>query len=394
MTARGLFPVSAGAPVVLAAGVLAAALTLTSREVETHPRITTTLLWVRDIAPILQRRCFTCHSPNNVAMSLTTYNEARPWAAAIREEVLTRHMPPWSAVAGYGRFENDPSLTQGEWDLLVAWVDGGAPSGQTLQEADMSPVYVPGEAAWLHGEPDAIVKPSTEHAVAAGAADYVQRFEVPTGFTADQRVRGIGFKPDDRRVIRYASVFEAGTSRWLFTWTPWYTTMHLPEGVAYTLKAGAKLTLEVGYRGTDEATRDQSELGFYFDRAVSGGVAATQVLQGELVDIAPGGKPARTRAELVLDGTAALQSVYPEVGPGTTSLELTAVLPDGGVRPLLWLRDYRLDWPSSYVYIDPVPLPRGSRLVMTTYVENTGDAPIKAQPRLHLTRVPTTASTF
>ena len=62
------------------------------------------------------------------------------------------------------------------------------------------------------------------------------------------------------------------------------------------------------------------------------------------------------------------------MGPGTSSLELTAVLPDGGVRPLLWLREHRLDWPSSYVYLDPVPLPRGSRLVMTTYVTNTGDA--------------------
>ena len=54
----------------------------------------------KHIAPILQRRCFSCHSPNNVAMSLITYNEARPWAAAIREEVLIRHMPPWAAVAG------------------------------------------------------------------------------------------------------------------------------------------------------------------------------------------------------------------------------------------------------------------------------------------------------
>ena len=70
------------------------------------------------------------------------------------------------------------------------------------------------------------------------------------------------------------------------------------------------------------------------------------------------------------------------------------MLPDGGVRPLLWLREHRLDWPSSYVYLDPVPLPRGSRLVMTTYVANAAETAIKAQPRLHLTRVPATATTF
>jgi hypothetical protein len=394
MAATRFLRASVVAPTLLAAGVFAAVLTVTTRPVETHPRITTTLLWSRDIAPILQRRCFTCHSPNNASFSLTTYNEARPWAAAIREEVLIRQMPPWSAVPGFGHFANDPTLTQGEWDLLVAWVDGGAPSGQTLQDGDVPPVFVPGEATWVHGEPDAVISPDAAHSVAAGSPESVQRFEVSTGFAADRRVHGIGFKPGDRRVVRYASVFEAGTNRWLFTWTPWYTTMHLPEGTAFTIKAGSKLTVEIGYRGTEEAATDKSEVGFYFDKAASGGLAVGQSMQAPPIDVPPGGKPARTRAELVLDEAAALQSLYPEVSPGTSSLELTAVLPDGSVRPVLWLRDIRLDWPSSYVYLDPVPLPRGTRLVMTTYVTNTGDAAIQAQARLHLTRVPTSATTF
>jgi hypothetical protein len=393
MAATGLLRASVVAPTVLAAGVFAAVLTVTTRPVETHPRITTTLLWSRDIAPILQRRCFTCHSPNNASFSLTTYNEARPWAAAIREEVLLRQMPPWSAIAGFGRFANDPSLTQGEWDLLVAWVDGGAPSGQTLQEGDIAPVYVPGEATWLHGEPDAIVSPEAPHSVAASAPESVQRFEIATGFTADRRVHGIGFKPGDRRVVRYASVFEAGTNRWLFTWTPWYPAMHLPEGAAFTIKAGTKLAVEIGYRGTEEAASDRSEIGFYFDPGASG-AAAAQVIETPAVAVAPGGEPVRSRAEVVIDETTALHAVYPEVGPGTASLELSAKLPDGSVRPLLWLRDVRLDWPSSYVNLDPVPLPKGSRLVMTAWTANSGDAPVQARARLHLIRVPTTATTF
>ena len=214
----------------------------------------------------------------------------------------------------------------------------------------------------------------------AGAPDQVQRFDVATGFSTDQRVHGIGFKPGDRRVVRYASIFEAGSNRWLFTWTPWYTTMHLPEGVAFTIKAGTKLTVEIGYRGTDSAATDRSEVGFYFDKASSGGVAVAQSVQAPEVDVAAGGKPSRTRAEIVLDETTALQAVYPEVGPGTSSLELTAVLPDGSVRPLLWLRDLRLDWPSSYVYLDPVPLPRGSRLVMTTTSPTPGTPRSRHRP--------------
>lgn len=62
-------------------------------------------------------------------MSLTTYDETRPWAKAIRDQVLERRMPPWDAVKGVGDFAGDQSLSQPELDLFVAWVEGGAPEG-------------------------------------------------------------------------------------------------------------------------------------------------------------------------------------------------------------------------------------------------------------------------
>jgi hypothetical protein len=381
-------------PALLGVGVLGLVAAITSLSVETHPRITTALLWQKDIAPILQRRCFTCHSPNNVAFSLATFSEARPWAAAIREEVLTRHMPPWSAVAGYGRFQNDPSLTQGEWDLLVAWVDGGAPSGQTLVEEAQAPVFVSETPLWEHGEPDLVLSAPAPHAIPAGAPDEVKRFEIQAPFKAPQRVHGLAFKPGDRRVVRHASVYEAGTNRWLFSWNPWSTAMHLPEGVAYTLPAGAKLIVEVGYHGAEEAASDTSELGLYLDEASGGDVATTLNIEAAAVDLAAGAGATRTRGEVTIDATTAIQAVWPQLGAGAQSLELTAYLPDGNVRPLLWLRDYRTDWPSSYVYTDPVALPRGTRLVMTAYVANASETAVKAQPRLSLVRVPTTATTF
>jgi hypothetical protein len=381
-------------PALLGVGVLGLVAAITTRPAETHPRITTTLLWQKDIAPILQRRCFTCHSPNNVAFSLVTFSEARPWAAAIREEVLTRHMPPWSAVAGYGRFQNDPSLTQGEWDLLVAWVDGGAPSGQTLADEAQAPVFVSGMPMWEHGEPDLVLSAPAAHAIPAGAPDEVKRFEIQAPFKAPQRVHGLAFKPGDRRVVRYASVYEAGTNRWLFSWNPWSTAMHLPEGVAYTLPAGAKLIVEVGYHGAEEAASDTSELGLYLDEASGGDAATTLSIEAAAVDLAAGAAATRIRGEVTLDATTAIQAVWPQLGAGAQSLELTAHLPDGNVRPLLWLRDYRTDWPSPYIYTDPVALPRGTRLVMTSYVANPGETAVKAQPRLSLVRVPTTATTF
>jgi hypothetical protein len=101
-----------------------------------HDRITTKVTWDREIAPIVQARCAGCHTAGGRStIVLTTYDEARPWAAAIKEEVLTRRMPKWNAARGFGDFANDPSLSPFEMALIAAWVDGGAPQRDTGRDA-------------------------------------------------------------------------------------------------------------------------------------------------------------------------------------------------------------------------------------------------------------------
>jgi len=93
-----------------------------------HDRITTTITWEREIAPIVQARCLSYHIDQGRApMSLAKFEAAKPWARAIRTQVLSRQMPKWGAARGYGEFLNDPSLSPFEIQLIVAWVDGGAP---------------------------------------------------------------------------------------------------------------------------------------------------------------------------------------------------------------------------------------------------------------------------
>jgi mono/diheme cytochrome c family protein len=107
---------------------LFAGVTLTVLTAHAHDRITTRITWRREIAPIVQARCAGCHVPGaSNTMPLTTYAEVRPWAVAVKEEVLARRMPKWSAARGYGAFANDPSLSPFEIALVAAWVDGGAP---------------------------------------------------------------------------------------------------------------------------------------------------------------------------------------------------------------------------------------------------------------------------
>src|ERR1700752_2678642 len=94
-----------------------------------HDIITTKLTWNREISRVVYKRCAACHRDGGAAMSLMTYDDARPWAKAIRDQVVARSMPPWGAVKGVGSFQNDPSLTEIEIQMLVAWVEGGAPKG-------------------------------------------------------------------------------------------------------------------------------------------------------------------------------------------------------------------------------------------------------------------------
>ena len=95
-----------------------------------HDIITTRITWNREIIRLIHDRCASCHHPDGPAFSLMTYSEGRPWAVAIKEEVLARRMPPWGAVKGFGEFRNDQALTPEQLELVVSWVDGGVPEGE------------------------------------------------------------------------------------------------------------------------------------------------------------------------------------------------------------------------------------------------------------------------
>jgi hypothetical protein len=95
-----------------------------------HDIITTPITWDREISRIVFSHCASCHREGAMAFSLMTYKEARPWAEAIKEEVLARRMPPWGAVKGFGDYRNDEALTPEQLELITSWVDGGVPEGE------------------------------------------------------------------------------------------------------------------------------------------------------------------------------------------------------------------------------------------------------------------------
>jgi mono/diheme cytochrome c family protein len=116
------------------ASLLAAAAIL-----EAHDLITTKLTYTRDVRPILAQHCLACHGSRD-AIALTTYQEVRPWAVGIKEQVLQRNMPPFGAVKGFGNLKNDGALSQQDILTLSAWVVGGAPQGDPHYSAAVAGV--------------------------------------------------------------------------------------------------------------------------------------------------------------------------------------------------------------------------------------------------------------
>lgn len=187
---------------------------------QAHDPITTKLLWTQEISRLINKRCVICHREGGGAMSLATYEEARPWAKAIRDEVTSRRMPPWGPVGGVGEFKDDPSLSQIEIDMIVNWVEGGAPEGDEKYlppaptfPAERKAAQLGRELAIASGAPrtlEAAVRIEGIRPVRVAAGD---SFEV-TAAEPDGAVHRLiwirGWRPEWERTFRFKREVELG----------------------------------------------------------------------------------------------------------------------------------------------------------------------------------------
>src|SRR5262245_38782814 len=160
----------------------------------------------KEVAPILQRSCVTCHRPGQSApMSLMTYEDARPWARSMKTRVTNREMPPWHIDRNVGiqKFKEDPSLSEAEIATIVAWVDAGAPQGN---KADMPPQRQFADGSeWAIGKPDLIVR-FPAYTVPAAGPDVFPALSAPLGLTEDRYIKAIQTRPATaaaRRVVHH-----------------------------------------------------------------------------------------------------------------------------------------------------------------------------------------------
>ena len=374
----------------------------------------TTPTFSRDVAPILQRSCQTCHQPTGIApMSLLSYREARPWARSIRDRVERRLMPPWhlDASVGIQDYKNDISLTDDEVDTVVRWVDGGAPEGDP---ADLpEPLVFPPADGWaveqeLGRPPDFIVS-STPYTVVANGQDqwWEPRVEF-AGFDEPRYIRAAEFKPSypgGMKVTHHGHAYLRGNEavegeerrpsvrlvgmgigkRWDV----------LPEGVGKLLPPGpATVNFNIHYFPVGEQVTDLIDVGVWL---YPEGEEPSKVTAGEQQFYVDGTHRERLRAsdilipphgslvledQYVMERPALIQSFRPHMHMRGTEMSMTALYPDGRRELLSSVNRYDHNWQIGYVYDDDAQplLPKGTVLMLRGKWDNSAANRINPDP--------------
>ena len=225
--------------------------------------------FTKDVAPILQRSCQNCHRPDSIApMSLLTYEEARPWAKAIKQNVAQRIMPPWhiDPNVGINQFKNNVALKDDEIATIVKWVDAGAPKGDP---ADMPPPRKFESAdRWSIGTPDLILQMPRDVVVAAKAPDAWPNITVDMGLTEDRYIKAFEVKPiKGHRVIHHVGgtmIAPDGKSSFLEAYGIGKNGNTLDEDTGILAKAGSKITFGLHIHANREETAANVAIAFRF----------------------------------------------------------------------------------------------------------------------------------
>ncbi len=368
--------------------------------------------FTKDVAPILQVKCQDCHQPDSIApMSLMTYDEVRPYAAMIREEVSNRRMPPWhiDKTRGIQHFKNDRSLTDAERSTVLRWIDDGAPMGDP---ADMPPPREFLDPTRWHlaeqfGEPDLILR-TTPYTVAELGQDKWWRPVVETGVTEPRWVRAIEVKPSypgGRQAVHHVMAYliqeeteYEGLPRNLSDRQRRAGTFMehaigkvgevFTEDTGKLLLPGSAIQFEVHYYAYgDPVTDDVVEMGIYlYPRGHRPKHRTVLRMIGEgssegRLEIPPG-TVSMIQHEMVLSAPTRLLNFQPHMHMRGKAQSLEAIYPDGRRELLAHVDNFQWNWQVNYIFEDDVAplLPAGTTLMVTSWHDNTADNPHNPDP--------------
>jgi len=361
----------------------------------------------KDVLPILQNRCQECHRPGEMGpMALQTYRQTRPLAAAIKEQVLLRQMPPWDADPRFGKFANDRSLSQHEIDTLSTWAATGAKEGNPA-DAPAPRHFAEG---WNIPKPDVEIKmPHPFTVPATGSVDY-QYIVIPAPFKEDTWVSAVEFRPTNRSVVHHAVVYirEPG-NKWLrgeaepeipfstpdglkrgdtggmgsdilVTYTPGVPPDIWRAGQAKLIPAGADLVLQMHYTPNGKVGQDQSSLGLTLSQEPPTEPVVSVYASNTSFEVPPGAGDYEVISRYTFRHPAVINAFLPHMHVRGKDFEYRITWPDGRTETLLRVPRYRFFWQLSYKLETPLAVPVGARIECIAHLDNSPNNPLNPDP--------------
>lgn len=367
----------------------------------------TSVSYARDIAPILDANCVVCHRRGEVApFPLETYQEARTWAAQLRDYTAHRLMPPWKPDPACGSFRDARCLTSGQIAAIAAWANAGAPFGDP-HLVPRAPAFPPA-GTWRLGTPDVVLDAGRSYHLQAEGKDVYRNFVLPIDFKEDRYVSGFEFQPGNRAVVHHIVAYidpsgesakldghekEPGytvpgigigifESQWGDVWVPGSDPRMLPPGVAVKITRGSRIVMQVHYHKDGKTEVDRSRLALYFARApvqqqmvtLPLGNMSFELRAGGDHEVVTGGLPPQATGGMAIPSlpfAVHVHSVFPHMHMLGRDIQAIATLPDGTQKTLIRIRDWDFNWQATYFYKEPIALPRGTKLQVVAVYDNS-----------------------
>ncbi len=351
--------------------------------------------FAKDIAPIFQKNCQQCHQPNAIGpMPLTTFQEVRPWARAIKQKVVLGEMPPYryDRHIGIQDLKEDLRLTEKETQTIVRWVDSGAPQGNP---SDLPPpAKFADPAKWAYadefGPPDIVVrtKPFT---LPARGQDVWWRPVVPTGLTKDRCIKAVSVKPSPkgRAAAHHANsellVFDEKTGQYveqerLSEYALGKIGEVVPPDGCRTLPANSMVRWDVHYYPTGEELKDDVvEMGVWLYPETHQATYKQDLklysllMKGSELELPPN-TTAMTQGFHTFKTPVRIDSFQPHGHFRLVAKTLEIFYPETGrLEMVSSVSNWTNYWHTSHIYADDAaPLvPKGAVLVITGYYDNT-----------------------
>jgi hypothetical protein len=403
---------------------------------------TPTPTFTKDVAPILYKSCVSCHRPGEIGpMALISYQDARPWSKSIREKVVKKEMPPWSAdPARSVKFRNDPSLTPAQIATIAAWVDGGSPKGDDT-DLPAVPTFAQG---WKNGEPDLVIEMPVAFELPAEGELPIQDFFVKSPLTEDTLVEAVEIRPGNPAVVHHGNAYvvtlppdaivkdgraytadgkpltrkdidfgpggsEGGAK--LLSYVPGRGYERYGKGAGKRIPGGANtyINFYMHYQVDGQPETDRTKVGIYFAKekltheivnSLGFINATTFSVEGKELDggIRPGSTGAANTGERGFPNIPPYAENWKIVGitPVTEPVTLYGLTPhlhlrgkdmtylvtypDGREVPVLTVPKYDFNWQHYYDLETPLQVPAGSKITVITHFDNSLKNPYNPAP--------------